>query len=159
VTGSKIANPTPGAHKYGRILARPGKNEAFGYALANLLAGQLTNGSPAPILSREENTMTAHLTRPFASEFLASIANLMRRAGVFLGRALIGVAVILAAGLIAVMTAIAGLVIAGLALVFRFAGRAELARMASRNGADASSGEVDEIILDAKPTSRGWRVQ
>ena len=57
-----------------------------------------------------------------------------------------------AAGLFAVMTAIAGLILAGAALVMRFSGRRP-------TPAPRAPSEDEPLTLDARRTPRGWTVE
>ena len=64
----------------------------------------------------------------------------------------IGMLLVAAAGIFALMTAIAGLILAGAALVMRFSG--------TRSAPAARSRSDDEpMTLDARRTPRGWTVE
>lgn len=81
------------------------------------------------------------------------------RAGLFARQITSGIAkltlaamIVMAAGLVAMMTAIAGLMIAGVALVMRFtAPRRELQPVRVR--------ETEGVTLNARRTPRGWTVE
>ena len=64
----------------------------------------------------------------------------------------IGVLLVLFAGLLAVMTAIAGVLLASAALVMRFANRRSASPI-------TPSGESDPMTLEARRTPRGWTVE
>ncbi len=64
----------------------------------------------------------------------------------------IGILLVLFAGVLAVMTAFAGVLLAAAALVMRFANR--------KPGRTASpAGDSDPLTLDARRTPRGWTVE
>jgi len=65
---------------------------------------------------------------------------------------MIGMLLVAAAGLFAVMTAIAGLILAGAALVMRFSGRRPMP-------APRAPSEDEPLTLDARRTPRGWTVE
>jgi len=65
---------------------------------------------------------------------------------------MIGMLLVAAAGMFAVMTAIAGLMLAGAALVMRFAGRRPMP-------AARSPSEEEPLTLNARRTPRGWTVE
>ena len=65
---------------------------------------------------------------------------------------MIGMLLVAAAGLFAVMTAIAGLILAGAALVMRFSGRRPMP-------APCAPSEDEPLTLDARRTPRGWTVE
>lgn len=71
----------------------------------------------------------------------------------FLAQVMIGVMLVAAAGLVAVMTAFAGLMLGAAALVMRFA--------SMRAPAAAVTGPVSEgpVTLNARRTPRGWTVE
>lgn len=81
------------------------------------------------------------------------IASLRRGLGVA-GRIALGAFIILAAGILAVATAVAGLAIAAVALVIGLMGRIHLAGRSHRRGRAGTS-----MTLDARRTSRGWTVE
>ena len=64
----------------------------------------------------------------------------------------IGLLLVLFAGLLAVMTAIAGVLLASAALFMRYAGRKGI-RPQARDTAE------EPLILDARRTPRGWTVE
>ena len=70
----------------------------------------------------------------------------------FVVQFLIGILLVVTAGVLAVMTAFAGLILAAAAIVMRFAGR--------RNSHAYSAAEAPEAYtLDARRTPRGWTVE
>ncbi|MCI4643248.1 MAG: hypothetical protein MRY64_00515 [Hyphomonadaceae bacterium] len=74
------------------------------------------------------------------------------RAGLsFMAKVAIATLLILAAGILAVATAIVGLVIAGIALLLRFVGRGGPRRTGWR--------ENGTVTLEAHRTAHGWRVE
>ena len=74
------------------------------------------------------------------------------RAGLsFVAKLAIAGLLILAAGILAVATAVVGLVIAGIALLLRFVGRTGPRRTKWREG--------NTVTLEAHRTAHGWRVE
>lgn len=65
---------------------------------------------------------------------------------------MIGMVLLAAAGMFAVMTAFAGLILAGAALVMRFAGARSAPVMRPRSGSEP-------VTLEARRTPRGWTVE
>tara|TARA_R110001606_G_scaffold11181_1_gene48388 strand:- start:331 stop:609 length:279 start_codon:yes stop_codon:yes gene_type:complete len=65
---------------------------------------------------------------------------------------MIGMVLLAAAGMFAVMTAFAGLILAGAALVMRFAGARSTPVMRPRSG-------TEPVTLEARRTPRGWTVE
>ena len=65
---------------------------------------------------------------------------------------MIGMMLVLTAGIVAVMTAIAGVLLGAAALVMRFAG----ARRTRRQAEDAGE---ETVTLEARRTPRGWTVE
>jgi len=100
--------------------------------------------------------MTAHETPRqglFSPDLSARPGDTLRRIGEWSRRLLIAMAVILAAGILAVATAMFGLVLAAIAILMRFAGR----------GVDLDSRrqgqQTGSLTLDARRTPRGWTVE
>ncbi len=73
----------------------------------------------------------------------------------FFGKVILAAAIIVSAGVLAVMTAIAGLMIAGLALLMGLAGRRRRPNMPR---SDANGFEAGRT-LEARRTARGWTVE
>ncbi|KCZ90636.1 hypothetical protein [Hyphomonas johnsonii] len=69
-------------------------------------------------------------------------------------RLMIGMLLVMTAGIVAVMTAIAGLMLAGAALVMRFAGSPRAHGRTTRPAQDDGP-----VTLDARRTPRGWTVE
>lgn len=67
-------------------------------------------------------------------------------------RVLVGILLVAFAGIVALMTAMAGVMLAAAALVMRFAG-------GRRMGPVAAAGETEPLTLDARRTPRGWTVE
>ncbi len=87
---------------------------------------------------------------------LDSLIASLRHGLVIAGRVALGAFIIMAAGILAVATAVAGLAIAAVALVMGLMGRAYFSRRAStraRRQAGAS------MTLEAHRTARGWTVE
>lgn len=98
--------------------------------------------------------MTLNETKlPGSNAFDALIANL-RVAGVVIARFAIAGLLILFAGVLTVAAAVAGLVIASIALLLRFVGRQAPSRP-RRSGWN----EGEAITLEARRTDHGWRVE
>lgn len=95
--------------------------------------------------------MTATQTAPFGIP--QNLLAFLRRAGGFLGKALLALAIIFAAGVIAIATAIAGLAIASAALLVRlFGGFNEPTQWREKPDGEG-------ITLEAHKTPRGWTVE
>lgn len=75
----------------------------------------------------------------------------LRAGGAFAAQLFVGLMLIFFAGLVALMTAIAGLTLAAAAIAMRFA-----ANRPARNAAPAGDGA---ITLEARRTPRGWTVE
>lgn len=82
------------------------------------------------------------------------MADMLRRVAEWGRKLLIAFTVVLAAGMLAVITAIFGLVLASVAILMRFAGRNT--RFDVRR-AEPQSGST--LTLEAKRTARGWTVE
>ncbi|MEO0465121.1 MAG: hypothetical protein AAF216_01155 [Pseudomonadota bacterium] len=92
---------------------------------------------------------------PGAALYETIIANL-RAALAFVAKIAIAGLLVVAAGLLAMVTAVFGLVIAGIAVLLRFTGWGR-AGMATRRTADRQDG--DTITLEAHRTAHGWTVE
>ncbi|MEM7768588.1 MAG: hypothetical protein AAF253_14065 [Pseudomonadota bacterium] len=100
--------------------------------------------------------MTAHDTPRqglFPAGFAAAAGDGFRKAGEWVRRLLIAMAVILAAGILAVVTAMFGLVLAAIAILMRFAGRGVDFDVRGRNRPS------ETLTLEARRTPRGWTVE
>lgn len=92
-------------------------------------------------------TQTAHHSfKPFMGDTLHAAISL-------LARILVGTLFVLIAGIVALMTAIAGLMLAAVALTMRFTRTRPVRKQ--RFSADGGDG----ITLDARRTPRGWTVE
>ena len=96
--------------------------------------------------------MTLNETKLPADGILESLMQNLRTGLSFMAKLAIATLLILAAGILAVATAIVGLVIASIALLLRFVGRAGPRRPNWRE----SNGTV---TLEAHRTAHGWRVE
>ncbi|MEZ5998796.1 MAG: hypothetical protein R3B98_08900 [Hyphomonas sp.] len=81
---------------------------------------------------------------PFANAFRGGLALIIQ--------VMIGMMLVLTAGIVAVMTAIAGVMLAAAALVMRFAGGRRIRPMHHTAGDEA-------LTLEARRTPRGWTVE
>ncbi|MEM1086148.1 MAG: hypothetical protein AAGH90_00340 [Pseudomonadota bacterium] len=95
--------------------------------------------------------MTA--TQPNPNRFLISSLEVLKQGLSWFAKGLIALALIVLAGLLAVMTAIAGMVIASAALLIRLTG--------SDRHADKYDvrQEGEGLTLEARKTPRGWTVE
>ncbi|MEM9667646.1 MAG: hypothetical protein AAF950_01870 [Pseudomonadota bacterium] len=100
--------------------------------------------------------MTANGTAGPAPIFLSSVATFLQRGWRLVGRLLLGGLFIVGAGVVALATALLGLLIACAALVFRFTRGGEALRRRAK--ASRKSG-VDDFTLEARQTARGWTVE
>lgn len=92
--------------------------------------------------------MTQTAPHPAGFDFAAAL-----RAGLALFlQVMIGMMLVLTAGIVAVMTAIAGVLIGTAALVMRFAGGRRARRRSEGTGQEA-------MTLEARRTPRGWTVE
>ncbi len=92
--------------------------------------------------------MTQTASGPFRFDFSGAL----RRGLALLASLVIGMMLVLTAGVVAVMTAIAGLLLAAAALVMRFVGQ----RPAPMGSAPDAA---ETITLEARRTPRGWTVE
>lgn len=97
--------------------------------------------------------MTATHTAPYG--FPHNLLALLRRAGAFLTKGVLAVAIIFMAGMIAVATAVAGLALAAFAIILRLTG----SRDDESQTRYEESAENGTITLEAKKTPRGWTVE
>jgi hypothetical protein len=96
--------------------------------------------------------MTATQTSPLG--FPQNVYAALRRIGLLLGKALLAVMIIFMAGFIAIATAMAGLALAGTALLMRLFG--------GERGTTTTYHETTDgqgITLEARKTPRGWTVE
>ena len=89
-------------------------------------------------------------TAPHPSGF--DLAGALRSGLALIVQVVIGMMLVLTAGIVALMTAMAGLLLGAAALVMRFAGRRRM-----RPAAD--TGSKEPITLEARRTPRGWTVE
>lgn len=75
----------------------------------------------------------------------------LRTAAALATQLLIGMLLILVAGMVALMTAIAGVTLAAAALAMRYT--------APRASSRKPAGEVEGVTLEARRTPRGWTVE
>jgi hypothetical protein len=100
--------------------------------------------------------MTAARTGVSFEAILARIGNGLREAARWGLRGVMALVIIFMAGVIAVVTAAVGLVIAAIAVLLRLTGARPKA--ASQPG-ETQQGPADGITLDAHRTARGWTVE
>ena len=93
--------------------------------------------------------MTRTAPHPSGFDFTAAL----RGSLALLVQVVIGMMLVLTAGIVAVMTAIAGVLLGAAALVMRFAGGGR--RMRPSHTASAS----EPVTLEARRTPRGWTVE
>ena len=92
-------------------------------------------------------TRTAHPPSGF------DFSGALRASLALLVQVVIGMMLVLTAGIVAVMTAVAGVLLGAAALVMRFAGGSH--RRAPHSDADRN----EPITLEARRTPRGWTVE
>ena len=97
--------------------------------------------------------MTATHSAPFG--FPHNLFALLRRMGNLLMKGVLGFAIIMMAGILAVATAAAGIALAAYALILRLSG-SNSERGHTRYEETAENGT---ITLEAKKTPRGWTVE
>lgn len=104
--------------------------------------------------------MTAARSTLSFDAILARIGNGLREGARWALRGILALAIIVMAGMFAVMTAIVGLVIATVAILLRLTtgGRRETI-FTSRTTTTRTEAESDGITLDAHRTARGWTVE
>lgn len=100
--------------------------------------------------------MTLNETKLPASNFFDALLANLRTAGIFIAKFAIAGLLIVFAGVLTVAAAVAGLVIASIALLLRFAGRQ--APLSSRTRPSGWNG-AETITLEARRTDHGWRVE
>ena len=98
--------------------------------------------------------MTLNQTRLDGPAPMDALLASLRRGFSLAGRLVLGAFIILAAGILAVATAVAGLVIASVALVIGLLGRMQVRRAARRE-----TGAGPQMTLEARRTPRGWTVE
>lgn len=100
--------------------------------------------------------MTANGTAGPAPIMFANLAAFLQRSWRFMGRLMIGGLIIVGAGIVALATAILGLLIAFAAVIIRFTSRGEpVFRRSNRT----SSAQENDFTLEARRTARGWTVE
>ena len=92
------------------------------------------------------------MTHTASSSGRFSIADMLSSTVSFVAQICIGLLLVLFAGLLALMTAIAGVLLAAAALFMRYAGR-------RGTRPEAATREADPLTLDARRTPRGWTVE
>jgi hypothetical protein len=109
----------------------------------------LTGGYDAAMLDVQKDfVMTQTAPHPAGFDFAATL-----RAGLALFlQVMIGMMLVLTAGIVAVMTAIAGVLLGTTALVMRFAGSRRVRRQTGETG-------KEPMTLEARRTPRGWTVE
>lgn len=102
--------------------------------------------------------MTAARSTLSIDTLIARIGHGMREGARWALRGLLAVAIIIMAGMFAVLTATVGLIIAAVAILFRLTngGRRETV-FTSRQ--DSTGKEAGGVTLDAHRTARGWTVE
>jgi len=96
--------------------------------------------------------MTA--TQTSSLGFPQNMYAVLRRIGLLLGKGLLAVMIIFMAGFIAIATAMAGLALAGTALLMRFFGGSRDSVTTYHETTDGQG-----ITLEARKTPRGWTVE
>jgi predicted lipid-binding transport protein (Tim44 family) len=97
---------------------------------------------------QKEFAMTRTAPHPSGFDF----ASALRGSLALLVQVVIGMMLVLTAGIVAVMTAMAGVLLGVAALVMRFAG-------GRRSRRTAEAADKDTITLEARRTPRGWTVE
>ncbi|KDA04426.1 hypothetical protein [Hyphomonas oceanitis] len=92
------------------------------------------------------------MTQNASGLFPFTLASAARGGMALFIQVMIGMVLLAAAGMFAVMTAFAGLILAGAALVMRFAGARSTPTMRPRT-------EGEPLTLEARRTPRGWTVE
>lgn len=95
--------------------------------------------------------MTATQTAPFG--FPHSALAFLRRVGSLVAKALLAIAIIFAAGIIAVATAAAGIALATVALLMGLFGSKK------PHQSESADTEATGITLEARRTAHGWTVE
>ena len=99
--------------------------------------------------------MIATHTQQRSSDLSGSLIAGLRRMVSLAARVVFSVLLIMSAGIVAIATAMAGLLLALAAIVFSLAGTRDRLRPYPVPARGASS---EGVVLDARRTSRGWRV-
>ena len=97
--------------------------------------------------------MTA--THTGSVSFLTGLLPALRQMGRWLSRGLLGLAIVLMAGILTIATAAAGIVLAALALIMRLSGTSA---ERDKTHFDARA-EGEGLTLEARKTPRGWTVE
>lgn len=98
-------------------------------------------------------TLTGQSFGPGLNDILARLAGWLRHAVSLVASVAFGLLLLIAAGIVALATAFAGLLIAFAALIVRFTQNGR-----THHGAGGSV-RVDGMVLQARRTARGWRVE
>ena len=101
--------------------------------------------------------MTLNETKLPIGNLFDSLVQNFRTGLVFIAKVAIAGLLIFAAGVLAVATAVAGLVIAGIALLVGFVGRSHVSSRMRQSRRDWQDGET--VTLEARNTSHGWTVE
>lgn len=96
--------------------------------------------------------MTATQSAPLG--FTDNMFAFLRRTGVLLTKGALAIAIIIMAGIIAIATAAAGIVLASIALMTRLSGKTSQTKTTVHETADGEG-----ITLEARKTPRGWTVE
>jgi uncharacterized membrane protein YccF (DUF307 family) len=96
--------------------------------------------------------MTATQSAPLG--FPENLFVFLRRIGVWLTKGILAIAIITMAGIIAIATAAAGIVLASIALMTRLSGKTNTSKTTYHETANGEG-----ITLEARKTPRGWTVE
>ncbi|MEO1405149.1 MAG: hypothetical protein AAFV54_01495 [Pseudomonadota bacterium] len=100
--------------------------------------------------------MTANGTAGPAPLFLSSLVAFFQRGWNLMGRLMIGGLFIMGAGIVALATAVLGLLIAFAAIIIRYTRSGEAVFQRKRR---SGSKDKDDFTLEARRTARGWTVE
>ena len=103
--------------------------------------------------------MTAARSTLSFDAILARIGNGLREGARWALRGILALAIIVMAGMFAVMTAIVGLVIATVAILLRLTTGGRRETIFTSRTTTRTEAEIDGITLDAHRTARGWTVE
>lgn len=99
--------------------------------------------------------MTINQTNPAGANPFSGLVEAARDILGFIAKLALAGLLVVVAGILAVLTAFAGLAIAGIALLMRFIGRAPVRRPRARTKWD----EPGQVTLEARQTQHGWTVE
>lgn len=99
--------------------------------------------------------MTLNQTNPAGANPFGAFADTLRDMLAFVAKVALAGLLIVAAGILAVLTAFAGLAIAGIALLMRFIGRAP----SRKRPAQTDWSDPHNVTLEAHRTQHGWTVE